>query len=417
MLLLRHNSSLPDLDASSLRLRSSSYPSYNTIPSKHFTSSPSEEILSNYVPPSHPPLSMYSSSQDQRDSSLVEPWLPAPASAGVSQAADPSLPAASNTISRPTYSPPHSASSSTPLDDPTRHTRFLHTASGSSSARQSFSHQPPVSLSRHLSEPNIRAVAAQSGHNYPLPTVTEQRYQQQERRQHQSFQHGVLPSPSSASFSVDHRPSTAGSATSSGWERRDVRAEPIQEGTAVNPAQGTHTSLCCDPRRSSMNVPLSDLPPITSGYHHPASPDLRYPPTFSNPFNDGIPDGRPRSSGFGAADPLLPPESTQSRLHSPGFSSLVPVSRPAVPEEEHDASPPDPSVSKTYSFVSLPGNAVRKRPRRRYDEIERLYHCSWTGCTKSYGTLNHLNAHIVMQRHGNKRTPAGEICSPLYLDV
>jgi hypothetical protein len=91
MLLLRHNSSLPDLDASSIRLRSSSYPSYNTIPSKHFTSSPSEEILSNYVhttPPSQPPLSMYSSSQDQRDNSLVDPWLPAPASAGVSQPAD-----------------------------------------------------------------------------------------------------------------------------------------------------------------------------------------------------------------------------------------------------------------------------------------------------------------------------------------
>ncbi|SRR6266702_1190940 len=156
-----------------------------------------------------------------------------------------------------------------------------------------------------------------------------------------------------------------------------------------------------------MNFPLSDLPPITSGYHHHTSPDLRYPPTFSNPFND-ISEGRPRSSGF-AADPLLPPESTQSRLHSPGFSSLVPVVRPATSEDEHDAAPPDPSVSKTYSFVSLPGNAVRKRPRRRYDEIERLYHCSWTGCTKSYGTLNHLNAHIVMQRHGNKRTPGGEI--------
>jgi hypothetical protein len=248
MLLLRHNSSLPDLDASSIRLRSSSYPSYNTIPSKHFTScGPSEEILSNYVhtnPPSHPPLSMYSSSQDQRDSSLVDPWLPAPSSAGVSQSADPNLPALSNTISRSTYSPPHSTSSSAPLDDPPRHTRFLHTSSGSSSARQSFSHQPPVSLSRHLSEPNIRAVAAQSGHNYPLPTVAEHRYQQQERRQHQSFQHGVLPSPSSASFSVDQRPSTAGSATSSGWERRDVRAEPIQEVTAV-PTQGAHTSLRC----------------------------------------------------------------------------------------------------------------------------------------------------------------------------
>ena len=238
MLLLRHNSSLPDLDASSIRLRSSSYPSYNTIPSKHFTSSPSEEILSNYVhPPSHHPLSMYSSSQDQRDSSLVEPWLHPPSSADSNN-----IPAAP----RSTYTP-HSTSSSAPLDDPTRHTRFLHTSSsGSSSARQSFSsHQPPVSLSRHLSEPNIRAVSAQSGgHNYPLPTVAEHRYQQQERRQHQSFQHGVLPSPSSASFSVDQRPSTAGSATSSGWERRDVRGEPIQEVTAV-PAQGAHTSLRC----------------------------------------------------------------------------------------------------------------------------------------------------------------------------
>ena len=147
---------------------------------------------------------------------------------------------------------------------------------------------------------------------------------------------------------------------------------------------------------------LSDLPSIASG-----TPELRYPPAFSNPFNDSGPDGRPRSSGFVAADPLLPPESTTQ--HSPGFSSLVPVSRSAASEEERDAAPLDPSLSKTYSFVSLPGNAVRKRPRRRYDEIERLYHCSWNDCTKSYGTLNHLNAHIVMQRHGNKRTPSGEI--------
>ena len=99
-----------------------------------------------------------------------------------------------------------------------------------------------------------------------------------------------------------------------------------------------------------------------------------------------------------------------TRLHSPA-SSLVPIFRSVASEDENDALPPDRSVNKTHSFVSLPGNAVRKRPHRRYDEIERLYHCSWSGCTKSYGTLNHLNAHIVMQRHGNKRTPAGEIYS------
>ncbi|CDR99142.1 related to putative C2H2 transcriptional regulator [Sporisorium scitamineum] len=51
------------------------------------------------------------------------------------------------------------------------------------------------------------------------------------------------------------------------------------------------------------------------------------------------------------------------------------------------------------------GGASKKRPRRRYDEIERLYPCSWPGCTKSYGTLNHLNAHVAMQKHGPKRSP------------
>ncbi|KAG2113056.1 uncharacterized protein F5147DRAFT_571985 [Suillus discolor] len=63
------------------------------------------------------------------------------------------------------------------------------------------------------------------------------------------------------------------------------------------------------------------------------------------------------------------------------------------------------SDGKQYSFVALPGNAVKKRPRRRYDEIERLYQCSWPSCTKAYGTLNHLNAHVTMQKHGVKRSP------------
>ena len=138
------------------------------------------------------------------------------------------------------------------------------------------------------------------------------------------------------------------------------------------------------------------------------SPVERYHSAFSNPFNEHNVATRSRSSAVVGGDPLLHSEAAQSRLRSP-TSSLVPIARPVAPEDELDAGPPDSSVSKTYSFVSLPGNAVRKRPRRRYDEIERLYHCSWTDCTKSYGTLNHLNAHIVMQRHGNKRTPSGEI--------
>ncbi|KAF9158866.1 hypothetical protein DFQ26_007170 [Actinomortierella ambigua] len=62
---------------------------------------------------------------------------------------------------------------------------------------------------------------------------------------------------------------------------------------------------------------------------------------------------------------------------------------------------------KGYPFVSLSGvTTTKKRPRRRFDEIERLYVCNWGDCEKSYGTLNHLNAHVNMQKHGPKRHPS-----------
>lgn len=69
------------------------------------------------------------------------------------------------------------------------------------------------------------------------------------------------------------------------------------------------------------------------------------------------------------------------------------------------------------TFVPLGGPAPRKRPRRRFDEIERLYQCGWNGCEKAYGTLNHLNAHVAMQKHGEKRLPAGKRVSPVSRDL
>ena len=65
------------------------------------------------------------------------------------------------------------------------------------------------------------------------------------------------------------------------------------------------------------------------------------------------------------------------------------------------------ALSQVYSFVPIPGAQQHKRPRRRYEEIERMYKCGWNGCEKAYGTLNHLNAHVTMQSHGQKRTPEG----------
>jgi hypothetical protein len=66
---------------------------------------------------------------------------------------------------------------------------------------------------------------------------------------------------------------------------------------------------------------------------------------------------------------------------------------------------PSNRPSQVYSFVPIPGAQQHKRPRRRYEEIERMYKCGWNGCEKAYGTLNHLNAHVTMQAHGQKRTP------------
>jgi hypothetical protein len=58
-------------------------------------------------------------------------------------------------------------------------------------------------------------------------------------------------------------------------------------------------------------------------------------------------------------------------------------SHPSAPLASHPGDPlssfgsGSPDASRTYSFVPLPGNSVKKRPRRRYDEIERLYRCDF----------------------------------------
>ncbi|KAI0364715.1 hypothetical protein BV20DRAFT_902457, partial [Pilatotrama ljubarskyi] len=110
------------------------------------------------------------------------------------------------------------------------------------------------------------------------------------------------------------------------------------------------------------------------------------------------------ASGSDVSATGLPSPPLQSRP-SPSRPPAQLTARPPQPHSIGTSTPRTAGNGKTYSFVSLPGNAVKKRPRRRYDEIERLYQCSWPGCTKAYGTLNHLNAHVTMQRHGQKRSP------------
>lgn len=91
-----------------------------------------------------------------------------------------------------------------------------------------------------------------------------------------------------------------------------------------------------------------------------------------------------------------------------GPSGIRPTSSQVINTRAGSSSDPE----QKYAFVPLPSNP-KKRPRRRFEEIERIYDCSYPGCPKAYGTLNHLNAHVSMQKHGPKRLPAG-MCMPAF---
>ncbi|KAF7624236.1 hypothetical protein AFLA_007948 [Aspergillus flavus NRRL3357] len=187
---------------------------------------------------------------------------------------------------------------------------------------------------------------------------------------------------------------------------------------------------------SSSNTPQSDYglnqPPPAA--RSPAYPDyLARPPQYHH---------APNTQAGGAADPSI---AASSPTYPPPYSPYQPQGHEMAQYQGHPPPPPPqmyarpdwshgygqhqhglpgpyttpattvgpaspaatagPRPGQVYSFVPIPGAQQHKRPRRRYEEIERMYKCGWNGCEKAYGTLNHLNAHVTMQSHGAKRTP------------
>ncbi|KAJ6059753.1 hypothetical protein N7444_003392 [Penicillium canescens] len=176
------------------------------------------------------------------------------------------------------------------------------------------------------------------------------------------------------------------------------------------------------PNISSSNTPQSDY-----GLNPP--PTARSPAYHQDYLHRPPQSYAPNSQPGGAADPS--PSGQQPHLSSSLLSLPASGARdgsvpgpPAASSPDHhglpgpyaspattvgSASPvaatAGPRPGQVYSFVPIPGAQQHKRPRRRYEEIERMYKCGWQGCEKAYGTLNHLNAHVTMQSHGAKRTP------------
>ncbi|PNY24648.1 Uncharacterized protein TCAP_05415 [Tolypocladium capitatum] len=122
----------------------------------------------------------------------------------------------------------------------------------------------------------------------------------------------------------------------------------------------------------SISAPSSTYP---YGQHSPYAPNPDMSHSYSHPGSNMYTQPRPDWTGYGqhGGPPLTPGHPVYAQ--SP-------------------ASAPQQRPNQVYSFVPIPGAQQHKRPRRRYEEIERMYKCGWNGCEKAYGTLNHLNAHF-----------------------
>ncbi|KAI3337290.1 hypothetical protein HD806DRAFT_518190 [Xylariaceae sp. AK1471] len=158
---------------------------------------------------------------------------------------------------------------------------------------------------------------------------------------------------------------------------------PLQDGRNHQPQQV----------KSDSDVPID--PSIAAP--SPTYPHGQYSP-YAPPPQD-MPHQYPQGAPAGL---YAQPRPDWGNYAHPGGQMPHPHS---VPYPHTQASAPPGRPQQVYSFVPIPGAQQHKRPRRRYEEIERMYKCGWNGCEKAYGTLNHLNAHVTMQSHGQKRTP------------
>ncbi|KAK0716470.1 hypothetical protein B0T21DRAFT_62550 [Apiosordaria backusii] len=179
-----------------------------------------------------------------------------------------------------------------------------------------------------------------------------------------------------------YHPASNHQGNSGGMAQTPTSPLPLQDGRSHhNPQQA----------KSDSGVPID--PSIAAAspttYSHPQYSPYAPPQDMSHPY--------PHSAGvYSSSRP------DWGSYQAPGV--MAPSHHPVFAQSAASAAA-QPRPNQVYSFVPIPGAQQHKRPRRRYEEIERMYKCGWNGCEKAYGTLNHLNAHVTMQAHGVKRTP------------
>lgn len=246
----------------------------------------------------------------------------------------------------------------------------------------------------------------------------------------QQWQYGSFPgnaqaqAQAQAQQAAQRRRSTQGATTgyysTSGNNPNEVSRRPsVVEGTHQGYDHQTRHSIGVPPsgqwngfpidyrfgdvppqHRSSATSISSQMAPGMPSGHMPAGYPMGSYPEPNSGFVQPYDDVRNNSYSTGSTQSRVSRQSFEARQSDGQFSD--PLRRNSMTSTANGRYSGDDGSHDPAS-----GPSAKKRPRRRFDQIERLYTCRWEGCEKAYGTLNHLNAHVSMQKHGIKRKPEG----------
>ncbi|RKU40298.1 C2H2 finger domain transcription factor con7 [Coniochaeta pulveracea] len=215
----------------------------------------------------------------------------------------------------------------------------------------------------------------------PPPPPPQQAYSTKQEAQQHANNYPTSATPTSEYGAIPQ------SARSSNFPEQHI---PRPYYPASSHGGSTGGGMAQTPTNPSIAAPSPTYAPHPQQQYSPyAAPPQDMHQNYPHPGSAGpYLQARPDWTGYGA-HPQHPGHLPPGQQHFPPHPNSGPQQRP----------------NQVYSFVPIPGAQQHKRPRRRYEEIERMYKCGWNGCEKAYGTLNHLNAHVTMQAHGTKRTP------------
>jgi len=162
----------------------------------------------------------------------------------------------------------------------------------------------------------------------------------------------------------------------------DPRELQPKLASAGRPTDGSHPSIA---------------PPSSTGLFQPKQQQQQ--PPAPQPPPPPPPPPATQAPGRRRANSAAVPRTAALAKPKPKAAPAPAAGGESGSEEDDGGAPAEREIS---AVTGRP-----KRPRRKFEEVERNYVCNFEQCGKAYGTLNHLNAHVLSQNHGPKRLPAG----------